>query len=262
MASPDYAHHFSSRNIPFGVASLKGDDKPQVATRIENTVLLLQNLYLNGFFSQIKGLAEDVLSQSTVNRLAALPKAVHRGIRKVIGDAFDMNGLDAFPRESRIDVSEATMHLPIEVRDFIGKTRPLPRSIPAHATDRPDFSCSLEHVKNAGRIITNNANPPPAFFNFPVGYQGRASSVVVSGTDIERPIGQYRNTATGKIVVGASEKMDYELEFAAIVGKPLPLRKRLLATEADEYIFGFALLNDWSGEFSFTFFPWVVLTGA
>ena len=61
-------------------------------------------------------------------------------------------------------------------------------------------------------------------------------------------MGQYRNASTGEIVVGPSEKVDYELEFAAIVGKPLPMGKRLLATEADEHIFGFALLNDWSGK--------------
>lgn len=121
MTSPDYAHHFSSRNIPFGIASSKENDKPQVATRIENTVLLLHSLYLDGFFSEVEGLAGDVVSQSTVNKLAALSKDVHRGIRKSIGDAFDKGGLNAFPRQSRVDVSEATMHLPIEVRDFIGK---------------------------------------------------------------------------------------------------------------------------------------------
>lgn len=248
MAPPDYAHHFSSRNIPFGVASSGQNNKPQVVTRIENTVLLLHSLHLEGFFSEVEGLAGDVLSQPTVNRLATLPKAVHQGVRKAVGHAFDKGGLDAFPRHSRVDVSDATMHLPVEVRDFIGKADTLTRSIPAHHTDWPDFSCSLEHVKNAGRIINNNANPPPAFFNFPVGYQGRASSVVVSGTDIERPIGQYKNHTTGEIVVGPSGKVDYELEFAAIVGKPLPMGKRLLATEADEHIFGFSLLNDWSGK--------------
>lgn len=123
MSTPDYAHHFSSRNIPFGVASTGQNDKPQVVTRIENTVLLLHDLYLDGFFSEVKGLAGDVLAQFTVNRLAALPKAVHQGLRRATADAFDKGGLDAFPTHSRVDVSEATMHLPIEVRDFIGKAK-------------------------------------------------------------------------------------------------------------------------------------------
>lgn len=116
-----------------------------------------------------------------------------------------------------------------------------------------DFSCSLEHVKNAGRIIINDERPPPAFFNLPIGYQGRAGSIVVSGTDIERPLGQYRDktaepASNGQlpIVYGPSRALDYEMEFAAIIGKPLPMNARLNAVDVDEHIFGFALLNDWS----------------
>lgn len=97
--------------------------------------------------------------------------------------------------------------------------------------------------------MINDDSPPPAFFHFPIGYQSRASSIVVSGTDIERPVGQYWSPTGDKTVVTApSEKIDYELEFAAVVGKPLPRGQRLLASEADEHIFGFLLLNDWSCE--------------
>lgn len=104
-------------------------------------------------------------------------------------------------------------------------------------------------MKNAGRIIMANGDPPPAFFNLPIAYQGRASSVVVSGTPIERPMGQFRDRKIrhAPVVYGPSRQMDYELEFAAIVGKPLPMRQRLRATDADEHIFGFVVLNDWSG---------------
>ena len=116
-----------------------------------------------------------------------------------------------------------------------------------------DFSCSLEHVKNAGRILINDETPPPGFFHFPIGYQSRASSIVISGTDIERPIGQYKSPAfVGPVVTAPSAKMDYELELAAVVGKPLPRGKRLLARDADEHIFGFVLMNDWSCECLFT----------
>ena len=104
--------------------------------------------------------------------------------------------------------------------------------------------------------MVNNANPPPGFFKFPVGYQGRTSSIVVSGTDIERPYGQYRNLAVTDpqsedfVIFGPSKKVDYEVELAAVVGKPLPMKKRLYAEDAEEHIFGFVLLNDWSGELS------------
>jgi len=135
----------------------------------------------------------------------------------------------------------------------------------------PDFSCSLHHVKNAGRIIINDARPPPAFFNLPIGYQGRASSIVVSGTDIHRPNGQYRDKTASDIlegslppvVYGPSRACDYEMEFAAVIGKPLGMNEGVKALDVDEYIFGFVLLNDWSGE---SFFPsvlssWVMSNG-
>ena len=96
-----------------------------------------------------------------------------------------------------------------------------------------------------------DARPPPAFFNFPIAYQGRASSVVVSVTPIERPMGQYRDRSSEgtPVVFGPSRAVDYELEFAAVVGKPLAMRQRLNATEANDHLFGFVVLNDWSGEY-------------
>jgi fumarylacetoacetase len=112
----------------------------------------------------------------------------------------------------------------------------------------------LDHVINAGRIVANNPKPPPGFFNFPVGYQGRTSSIVVSGADIERPYGQYRSPSASapgnesSIIYGPSQKIDYEVELAAVIGKPLPMKQRLGAKDAEEHIFGFVILNDWSGE--------------
>jgi fumarylacetoacetase len=130
-----------------------------------------------------------------------------------------------------------------------------PRLLPTvnPESDTIDFSCSLEHVKNAGRIVVNNENPPPAFFNMPIGYQGRAGSVLVSGMDVERPVGQFRSHANSKptkelsIVCGPSAAMDYEVELALVVGKPLGMRQRLDAAQADDHIFGYVMVNDWSG---------------
>lgn len=94
----------------------------------------------------------------------------------------------------------------------------------------------------------NNPHPPPGFFHFPVGYQGRTSSIVTSGTDIERPYGQFRSPADGSIIYGPSQKVDYEVELAAVIGKPLGMKQRLNAKDAEEHIFGFVILNDWSGK--------------
>ncbi|CRK25005.1 hypothetical protein BN1708_014107, partial [Verticillium longisporum] len=236
-SAAEYSRHFSQKNVPFGIASSAARQRPRAATRIGNTVIWLEALHQNGFFSEIEGLPDDAWSHETLNSFASLPKSVQISVRREVQDAFERNGIDAFPVSATEDIGAVTMHLPVAIGDFA------------------DFSCSLEHVKNAGRIIINDERPPPAFFNFPIGYQGRASSIVVSGTEIERPWGQFRNPkAMGpdapanepSIIFGPSQKMDYELELAAIIGKPLPMRQRLNAVEADEHIFGFVILNDWS----------------
>ncbi|RXG42823.1 hypothetical protein VDGE_09808 [Verticillium dahliae] len=236
-SAAEYAHHFSQKNVPFGIASSPARQRPRAATRIGNTVIWLEALHQNGFFSDIEGLPDDAWSHEILNSFASLPKSVQSSVRRELQDAFERNGIDAFPVSATEDIGAVTMHLPVAIGDFA------------------DFSCSLEHVKNAGRIIVNDERPPPAFFNFPIGYQGRASSIVVSGTEIERPWGQFRNPqAMGpdasenepSIIFGPSQKMDYELELAAIIGKPLPMRQRLNAVDADEHIFGFVILNDWS----------------
>ncbi|RGP75123.1 hypothetical protein FLONG3_5807 [Fusarium longipes] len=231
MATADFSHHFSEKNVPFGIASSTTHKNPQAVTRLGNTVIFLNDL-VDGLLKGVEGLTAGVLNQPILNAFAALPKSVHQNVRKQIQSEYQKGGLENFPAGSKEDVNAVTMHLPMEIKDFA------------------DFSCSLDHVINAGRIVVNNANPPPGFFHFPIGYQGRTGSIVVSGTDIERPFGQFRNpdAANGgsAIIYGPSQKVDYEVELAAIIGKPLSMKQRLNATDAEEHIFGFAILNDWS----------------
>ncbi|KAH7014599.1 uncharacterized protein B0I36DRAFT_389449 [Microdochium trichocladiopsis] len=236
MSDPNYASHFSERNIPFGIGSSAQFTSPQAVTRLENTVISLSALHRHGFFKDIAAaqLPESALNSSTLNEFAALPKSTHRAVQAAIREAYTQKGFDAFPEEAKENLGHVKLHLPVQIGDFT------------------DFSCSLEHVKNAGRIVVNNPNPPPAFFQLPVGYQGRCSSILVSGTEIERPIGQFRSRPSPgsneppTILCGPSRAVDYEVELAAIVGKPLPMRKRLNAKDAEEHIFGYALFNDWS----------------
>ncbi|KAI6767463.1 hypothetical protein HG530_005472 [Fusarium avenaceum] len=231
MGSTDFSHHFSEKNIPFGIASSEIHKSPQAVTRLENTVVFLHDL--EEIFKDITDLPAGVFNHPTLNAFAALPKVIHQLVRKAIQETYQNNGIDGFPSTSREDIGSVTMHLPVEIKDFA------------------DFSCSLDHVINAGRIVVNNPKPPPGFFHFPVGYQGRSSSIVISGTDIERPYGQFRNPAAtagqeNAIIYGPSQKVDYEVELAAVIGKPLPMKQRLNAKDAEEHIFGFVILNDWS----------------
>jgi fumarylacetoacetase len=91
---------------------------------------------------------------------------------------------------------------------------------------------------------------PPGFLHFPIGYTARTSSIVVSGTPVTRPRGQFRN-GKGDVVYGPTEQMDYELEVACIIGKPSEFGKSVRIEDADDHIFGFVLLNDWSGNYTF-----------
>jgi fumarylacetoacetase len=131
-----------------------------------------------------------------------------------------------------VPIEQVQLHLPVAVGGFT------------------DFSCSKEHLQNMGQIM-GAAPMPPGALHFPIGYGGRASSVVVSGTPIVRPNGQfYEAKGSTNVVFGPSRSMDYELEMAAVIGRPTELGDVVSIKDADEHIFGLVLLNDWSGAFS------------
>lgn len=119
------------------------------------------------------------------------------------------------------------MHLPVDIGDF------------------SDFSCSLDHVLNAGEAAMGVRSEPPGFRHFPIGYGGRASSIVPSGESIPRPLGQFRSPEG--VCFGPSKAVDFELEVACVIGKPSAMGTPVPADEAEDHIFGFVLLNDWSG---------------
>ncbi|KAL4977160.1 hypothetical protein BDW66DRAFT_150474 [Aspergillus desertorum] len=232
MTSPAYAHHFSINNLPFGVAS-SSTHAQQCATRLHNSVIFLGELQQSGFFDEISLLPKRVFSDTTLNAYAALPKSVHTAVRAKLQSVLRELDLDTIPENSKADVTTVEMHLPVEISGFT------------------DFSNSLNHVQNAGRAILNDPSPPPGFFHFPIGYTGRASTVVVSGTTVTRPCGHFydrSNPVPKTVVYGPSRALDYEMELGVVVGKPFNWGsgRGISAREAEEYIFGFVVLNDWS----------------
>jgi fumarylacetoacetase len=167
-----------------------------------------------------------------LNKFAALPNEIRRHVRATLQNAFSIG--QVLPEGSTAHIADVTLHLPVAVREFT------------------DFSASREHCLNAGEVITGKRALPPAFLDFPIAYAGRASSIVVSGTPIERPIGQFLVPGNGvrELVCAPSRQVDFELEVGAIIGKPVNASHRLKAAEADEHIFGLVLLNDWSGMYT------------
>lgn len=223
---PGYASHFGLSNIPFGIASSAQHSALQCVSRYEDNVIFLADIHQE--LGNTEGLPQDVFSQATLNDFAALPRSVHQAVREKVQQLLKSSGIASSAMEP---ISAVTMHLPVRCGDF------------------SDFSCSSDHVENASEAMTGTRSHPPSFFHQPVGYAGRCSSLDVSGTSQVRPLGQFWSGKPGnsEIVFGPSKRMDYELELGAIVGKPLPRRQRLMAKDASEHIFGFVLVNDWSG---------------
>jgi fumarylacetoacetase len=132
-------------------------------------------------------------------------------------------------RSSLLPMNTAQLHLPVYVRSFT------------------DFYASREHATNVGTMFRDPKNAlMPNWLHLPVGYNGRASTVVVSGTDIRRPLGQTKPPASDVPLFGPCQKLDIELELGAVVGMPSRMGHPVTTTEAEAMIFGYVLLNDWS----------------
>ncbi|KAH8664054.1 fumarylacetoacetase [Xylariales sp. PMI_506] len=250
----EFSSHFSIANLPYGIASISAGVHREraVVTRLHNQVFFLADLEL-GVISEA---AKAALSKPTLNELAILPREELKQLRASLTTILSDERL---VEKHGVDLETVTVHLPFKVAGFT------------------DYSCSKEHVLNAGEAVFGKRSVPPAFLHYPIGYTGTSSTVVVSGTPIQRPNGVYRVGET--VAYGASRAMDYELEFAAIVGKPSAAGESVKLADADDHIFGLVLLNDWSARdiqgfemtplgplngksFSTSISPWVVTLDA
>ncbi|GAB1737213.1 hypothetical protein NU219Hw_g1144t1 [Hortaea werneckii] len=223
-----YGSHFGINNIPFGIASSAAHPKPAAVTRFGDNVIFLSKLsnLLNDIVT-----TPQILQEPSLNAFAALGPEVHTAVRQKIQTVIRQDEtLESLPKAAVEPIDQVTMHLPITIGDFT------------------DMSCSHHHVQNAAEAMTGKRSAPPAFFNMPIGYAGRCSSIDVSGTPVERPLGQHWAGEPGEseVVFGPSKRMDYELELGCIVGKSIPRKERILASQAEEHIFGYILVNDWS----------------
>ncbi|MFD2271681.1 fumarylacetoacetase [Undibacterium arcticum] len=169
-----------------------------------------------------------------MNRFIALGKDVWRETRVAIKELLaEGNQTLQADQEVRdrvfVPVNDATMHLPVDPPGYT------------------DFYSSKEHATNVGCMFRDPANALlPNWAEIPIAYNGRASSVVVSGTPVRRPNGQLKLPDAPRPVFAACRKLDYELETAFVIGKPSTLGTPISGEEADEHIFGMVLLNDWS----------------
>jgi len=256
---------FPIQNLPFGIYS---DTAVQhhVCSAIGEYVVDLYELAHQGYLDAT-GIPKEVFDNAYLNELMGLGKAHTRALRNRLSDLLEtnnteLNGKDnifgsIFKRQDSVN-----MLMPVKVGDYT------------------DFYSSIDHAVNIGTMIRDPKNAlMPNWKHLPVGYHGRASSICVSGHSFHRPKGQQKPADSELPVYGPSKLLDIELETAFIIGKSTQLGDTVSTAEADDYIFGMVLFNDWSARdiqtweyvplgpflsknFASTISPWVVTLDA
>ena len=222
---------FSIYNFPFGMAEIRGEKK--AVSRLGDTVLDLDALQKSGYFNNI-GLPEGVFRTEFLNDFILCGKSTCKATRERLIELFsdpasNLAGDDETRKNALVSMVEVRMQMPVHVGDYT------------------DFYSSIEHATNVGKMFRDPDNALlPNWKYLPVGYHGRASSIVPSGVDVQRPLGQTRPNNDEAPVFGPSRLLDFELEMAFITYEGKPLGQSISTGEADEYIFGMCLFNDWS----------------
>jgi fumarylacetoacetase len=256
---------FPIQNIPFGVF-LTRDDITTIGTRIGDYAIDLAALHQLGYFEGIP-LTDDIFMQDTLNDFITDGRMTWRLVRNRIADIFDETNPKLRDQEKHRDtvifeMDQVEMLLPVQIGDYT------------------DFYSSKDHAMNVGSMFRDPENALfPNWLHLPVGYHGRASSIVVSGTKVRRPVGQTMPPGAESPAFGPSKLLDFEVEMAFITTDANKLGKSIPLTDARDYIFGMVLMNDWSARdlqkweyvplgpflgksFATTVSPWIVTLDA
>jgi fumarylacetoacetase len=213
---------FPIQNLPFGVFRPKGESRPHIGVAIGNRILDLA----------AAGFGGTACRRPTLNALAALGRPAWHALRLKLSHALSKErGWQERKRRLErhlVPISKAQMLLPLAIGNYT------------------DFYTSLFHATNVGRIFRPDNPLLPNFKWLPIAYHGRASSVVVSGTPIRRPLGQTKSAEADAPAYGPSKRLDYEAELALVIGPGNALGHPIRISHALEHVLGMVLLNDWS----------------
>ncbi|WP_201508879.1 fumarylacetoacetase [Psychrobacter alimentarius] len=222
---------FSIHNLPYGIFSDTANGKRRAGVAIGEQVLDLAAIEAAGLLSLDGG---PYFDQPTLNAFIDSGRNNWTQARKTIqtllsSDNDALRDNQDLQKKALFQQADVTMHLPVQVPGFT------------------DFYSSKEHATNVGTMFRDPSNALlPNWTEMPVGYNGRASTVVVSGTDIVRPSGQLKPNADDRPIFSACKRLDFELETAFVVGKGNSIGQPIAVDEAFDHIFGMVLLNDWS----------------
>lgn len=250
-------HPFPLNNLPYGVFST-ADTKKRCGVAIGDYILDVQAFEAEGFIA-FGGAFNDPSWNAFMEQGRDHWRQLRERLTALLAEGADEQKLLA---AFLTPMEDAELHLPIVVTEFT------------------DFYAGKHHAMNVGTMFRGAENAlPPNWLHIPIGYNGRASTVVVSGTEIVRPCGQTKAPDADTPLFGPCKRLDIELEMGAIVGRPSPMGSTVSVDQADEMIFGYVLLNDWSARdiqaweyqplgpfqakaFATSISPWIVTTDA
>ena len=223
---------FSLYNIPFGIGVIPGSGSC-ICTRIGETVINLAGMSRLGYFDQL-GFKVSDFEKPVLNDFIAKGKKASCRVRTIIQECFLTEN---FSESESFLIQETALHNASQVQ----------MKMPLHVGDYTDFYSSIEHATNVGIMFRDPANALlPNWRHIPVGYHGRASSILVSGTEVYRPKGQIKPANADAPVFCPTNQLDFELETAFVIGKGNLLGDSVSTGDSEDHIFGMVLFNDLS----------------
>ncbi|QIE57341.1 fumarylacetoacetase [Pikeienuella piscinae] len=217
---------FPLNNLPYGVFSTRSA-APRCGVALGDKVVDLHALEGSGLLNA--GAGKPVFDKPSLNAFMGLGKPYWARVRSRLQALLAEGETRVLPNAALVPLKNVRMHMPFKVAEYT------------------DFYAGRNHAFNVGSMFRGPENAlPPNWLHIPIGYNGRASTVVVSGTDIHRPLGQMKPHGSETNIFGPCRRLDIELEMGAVVGTGNPMGKPVTVSEADEMIFGYVLLNDWS----------------
>jgi len=220
---------FPLENLPYGVFSRA--EAKHIGVAIGNQVLDLHGCAQSGLLSQLSSNTIAACSQESLNALMALGHSAWSLLRQQL--------TNLLKGEAEPDIQE-------RARPHLVLMRDVRMEVPALIGDYTDFYASIHHATRVGKLFRPDNPLLPNYKYVPIGYHGRASSIVASGTGIRRPSGQTKDANSSEPVFAPSRSLDYELEMGIFAGPGNPLGEPVPIASAEEHIFGLCLVNDWS----------------
>ena len=226
--------HFSIQNLPYGIFRPSADQPPRVGVAIGRSVLDIAAIESAGLLEGTGAEGRDLFNAATLNPFMEAGPTVWRAARSRIDGLLDageptLRDDEQLRALALLDADSVVFELPVAIGDYT------------------DFYSSREHATNVGTMFRGPDNAlMPNWLHLPVGYHGRASSIVLDGAPITRPSGQTRPDDSAPPVFGPSRLLDFELELGYFVGTPNALGEPIGVDNALDHIFGMVLVNDWS----------------